>query len=459
MGDTQNELSKDLLSAVLNNPYEHIIIIDRYGKVRFMSQAYEKYYPVSAASSRGKYISDVIPESKLSRVLETGKAEIGDFITVKGENRITAKIPLKKNGRVIGAVGKLMFSNPTQVKNLYKRIESLEKNLNHYKDELSLLYDIRYSFSEIIGNSPSLKDAKALSQLAAENDSPVLITGESGTGKELFAHAIHRAGKRRQQNFVRVNCAAIPKELFEAEMFGYEPGAFTGANPKGKPGKFELADKGTIFLDEIGDMPLKMQVKLMRVLQEKEVERIGENKPRQIDFRIISATNQDLEELINKRKFRLDLYYRFNVINIHLPALRDIPEDIPLIFKHLIEKLLSNHKHPAPTVAPEVLTALQRYDWPGNARELKNVAERAIILHQNNCIKLKDLPIPIQDAIPTSKACLPPLTSLKTIMEDTERKTIIRALKQTNDNKIKASELLGIHRTGLYQKMKKYNII
>ncbi len=454
-----NRLSDDLLSTMLNNPYELIIIIDRYGKVQFLSSAYEKYYPVSAATARGKYLSDVLPESELTRVLDTGKAEIGDFITIGGENWITAKIPLKKNGRIIGAVGKLLFTDPTQVKNLYRHIEILEKNLNHYKDELSQLYDIRYSFSKIIGDSSSLRDAKALSRLAAENDSPVLITGESGTGKELFAHAIHRSCNRRQQNFVRVNCAAIPKELFEAEMFGYEPGAFTGANPKGKPGKFEVADKGTIFLDEIGDMPLKMQVKLMRVLQEKEVERIGGNKPRQIDFRIVSATNQDLEELINKRLFRLDLYYRLNVINIHLPALRDIPEDIPPIFRHIIEKLLSDDKRPVPALAPEALATLQRYGWPGNVRELGNVAERAIIIHKNNRIELKDLPIPIQDAIPASKSHPPVLTSLKTIMENTERKTIIQALKQTNDNKIKASQLLGIHRTGLYQKMKKYNMV
>ncbi len=459
MDDTENRLSPDLLSALLNNPYEHIVVIDTDGIVQFMSKAFERVYPVVTADAIGKHLTEVLPESELAQVLDTGRAQFGDYITIGGEKRITARIPLTKDGTLIGAAGKLMFPDPSKLKLLYEKIESLESTLDHYKDELSHIYGIRYSFEEIIGTSHILKEAKELARLAADNESPVIITGESGTGKELFSQAIHRASNRGRQNFVRVNCAAIPKDLFEAEMFGYEPGAFTGASRKGKPGKFEIADKGTIFLDEIGDMPLKMQIKLMRVLQEKEVERIGGNKPRRINFRIISATNQDLEEAVAKQEFRLDLYYRLNVINIRLPSLREIPQDIPLIFNHILEKLLEEDKRPVPEVTPEAMATLQRYTWPGNVRELRNVAERAMIIHQNNRIKLSDLPIAVQEAVPGPPQASYLTTSLKTLMEDTERNAIAQALKQTENNRLKASQILGIHRTGLYQKMKKYQMV
>ncbi len=447
-------LSHELISALLDNPYEHVIVIDAEGIVRFMSTASEGVYPVSPTQAIGRHVRDVSPDSQLTRILATGKAEIGRIMALGEGNRIIARIPLKRHGRVIGAVGKLLFHDPDKIKRLYSRIETLEKNLDFYKEELDQVFGIQYSFEEIIGESSPIREAKAQARQAAESDSPVIILGESGTGKELFSHAIHQASKRHRQNFVRVNCAAIPNDLIEAEMFGYEPGAFTGANPKGKPGKFELADKGTIFLDEIGDMPLNMQVKLMRVLQDKEVERIGGEKPRHIDFRTISATNQDLDQLISQGAFRLDLYYRLNVIVLKLPALRDIRDDIPLIFSHIIGNLKSGDKGFKLTVSPGAMTALQQYHWPGNIRELRNVAERAMIVCQGGRIEREDLPISFQNI---NKA-MPQAALLKSIVDEAERKAIVQALEQTGNNKRKASQILGIHRTGLYQKMKKHGL-
>jgi transcriptional regulator with PAS, ATPase and Fis domain len=228
---------------------------------------------------------------------------------LKSKNRVIARIPLTHNGQIVGAAGKLMFMSPEKLKELYDRIEHLEIKIDFYQDELNQVYGGRYSFDSIIGQSEALGRAKAMARQAAASDAAVILSGESGTGKELFAHSIHQASQRRKQNFVRVNCAAIPAELIEAEFFGYEAGSFTGARKQGKAGKFELAHNGTIFLDEIGDMPMALQVKLMRVLEEKEVERLGSRKPKPVNFRVISATNRNLEKLIDKQAFQNSKHY------------------------------------------------------------------------------------------------------------------------------------------------------
>jgi transcriptional regulator with PAS, ATPase and Fis domain len=330
-GISIDEIPADLLMALLDNPYESLILIDASGVVRFMSSSNEGIYPIPVKDAIGRHITEVSADTRMPRILQTRKAEIGRSMVLKNQHRVVARIPLFKDGRVVGAAGKLMFMSPEKLKELYGRIEVLKNNLDFYKETLNQVYGSRYTFENIIGNSALSLQAKALAAQAAESDSPVLIVGESGTGKELFAHAIHQISRRRNHNFVKVNSASIPGELIESELFGYEPGAFTGARKQGKPGKFELAHQGTIFLDEIGDMPHLLQVKLMRVLQEKEVERIG-GKTRQIDFRVISATNLDLEAMVREKTFRLDLFYRLNVIIIRLPPLRDIREDILPIF-------------------------------------------------------------------------------------------------------------------------------
>ncbi|MGM0403106.1 MAG: sigma-54 interaction domain-containing protein, partial [Thermodesulfobacteriota bacterium] len=340
------------------------------------------------------------------------------------------------------------------------------KELKYYKGEVMRLKGSRYNFKNIIGNSQMLVQAKELAKMAASSMSNVLIRGESGTGKELFAHAIHDCSLRRYGAFIRVNCAAIPAGLLESELFGYEGGAFTDAKKGGKPGKFELAQGGTLFLDEIGDMPPEMQAKLLRVLQEKEVERLGGDRVIQLDIRLIAATNRDLEEMIKKEEFRQDLYYRLNVLKIEIPPLREIKEDIELLSEKILQELNEELGTTVKKVDPEVIDILQAYDWPGNMRELKNVLERAVAVNmgRESVIRKNHLPIYLLD-LGKNKTVTgffgfknPDEFSLREILESTEKKAIESALKKTGNNRKKAAELLGIHRSGLYQKMNKYGI-
>jgi transcriptional regulator with PAS, ATPase and Fis domain len=283
-----------------------------------------------------------------------------------------------------------------------------------------------------------------------------LLLGESGTGKELFAHAIHYASDRRPHPFIRLNCAAIPKDLLEAELFGYEPGAFTGAGSKVKPGKFELAHRGSIFLDEISDLPLEMQPKLLRVLEEKEMERLGGTRLTRCDFRLIAATQENLEKCVEEGKFRKDLYYRLNVIPIQIPPLRERKEDILIIADHLIQSLNKDLGTNVTKISPEVLNIFENYDWPGNVRELANILERILYSIDGDTIQMKHLPIFLQ-SVGTASIKLQP-TFLKRLRQDMEKEALIHAIRVSKDNKNRAAKLLGIHRTALYKKMKKLNI-
>ena len=451
-------IPKDILFCLLDNPHESFVIVDADGIIRFMSKSYENMSSTSQKDAVGRHINEVLPRSKVPSVLETGKADIGKPMLLDGDHRIVSRIPFTRKGRVIGAVGKVMFWHTAQLKELNDLIDRLKGRIEQYKEELRQVYDSRYGFDHIMGQSRLIQDAKAMAKEAALTDSPILITGESGTGKELFAHAIHRASPRKKGPFVRVNCSSIPVELFESELFGYEPGAFTGANKKGKMGKFELAQFGTVFLDEIGDLPLNLQVKLMRVLQEKEIEKVG-GQPQKIDFRIITATNRDLEALMRTGDFRLDLYYRMNVINIKLPPLRHLKDDIPSLALHtlnLLKKDIPKNIHSFSTAG---MNALMNHHWPGNMRELRNVIERALIVCHTNQIDLDDLPT----AIRKTEASNPPVSDhtgmLKDILNEAEKHAIIEALKNSGNNRTEAANRLGIHRTGLYQKMRKYHLL
>jgi transcriptional regulator with PAS, ATPase and Fis domain len=291
---------------------------------------------------------------------------------------------------------------------------------------------------------------------AAKTNAPVLILGESGTGKELFAHAIHFASERRAFPFVRLNCAAIPRDLLEAELFGYEPGAFTGAGSKTKPGKFELAHQGTIFLDEIGDLPLEMQPKLLRVIEEKETERLGGTRLIHSNFRLITATHAPLEKMVAQGLFRKDLYYRLNVIPIAIPPLRDRKEDLPPLADHLVQMLNKELGTQVTRPAPEVLDRFRQYDWPGNVRELINVLERVLYSIDGDTIQIHHLPIFLQTL--KKKTPATSATSLKRLKEDLEKEALSQAMEKAHYHKQRAAQVLGIHRTALYKKMKKYDL-
>jgi DNA-binding NtrC family response regulator len=320
----------------------------------------------------------------------------------------------------------------------------------------------KYKFANIIGNSPAIQQVFARMEKILLTDSTVLILGASGTGKELVARAIHFNGPRKENPFIAINCGAIPADLLESELFGHVRGAFTGAIAD-KPGKFELAHEGTIFLDEIGDMPQHLQMKLLRVLQEQEVERVGGTRRIKLNVRLISATNVDLEAQVRLGQFREDLFYRLNVIPIHLPPLRDRREDVPLLARHFLAKICSEMKRPLMTLTPAAIHALEEYDWPGNVREMENVIERSVALTDGTSIDRQDLPPQFTgDAAGQDRLPVPSVTStgvnLPEIIDAIEQAMIRQALDLSGGVKARAAQLLGLNRTTLVEKLKRFDL-
>jgi transcriptional regulator with PAS, ATPase and Fis domain len=389
-------------------------------------------------------------------VAEIGKAEINVSQNIIGQNMVVQRIPIKKDGKVIAVFGQVMFKDVKDVTKLANRLSLLESKVELYEQELINLRSTRYTFDSIIGRSRPITALKREALKATANQFPVLITGESGTGKELFAQAIHHASPRKIHPFVRINCAAIPKDLLESELFGYEKGAFTGARSAGKPGKFELAHKGTIFMDEVGDLPVEMQPKLLRVLEEKEFERVGGNKVIRSDFRLIAATNQNLDSMMADRRFRKDLFYRLNVISLNIPSLRERRVDIIPTARHLLKQMIQEGITQDLKITPEAENALRNYDWPGNVRELSNVLERALSSMEGDRMHRHDFPFFLQREEENRSGYHK--TSIKDVQARAEAKAIREALLETGYNKAQAAKILGIHRTLLYKKMKKYEI-
>ncbi len=425
----------ELLEALLNNPHESQIVVDAEGIVRYISGSDEAFYQVSRKMAIGRHISELNPDSELTRVLETGRAEIGQLFRLGGKDRIIARIPLRdRMGNIVGAVGKLMFWNPEKVKELVRQVEVLQDRLDYYEKELQAAYRNRCSLEGVVGESAPMQEAKKVAIEAAASDLPVLIVGETGTGKGVFAHTIHQLSNRRNQPFVRVNCAAIPNELFESELFGYEAGAFTGASPKGKPGKFELADRGTIFLDELGELPTAMQAKLLQVIQDKEVERVGGSTTLKLDFRVIAATNRDLKAMLSSGEFRQDLYYRLNIFLLKTPALRHVQEDIPRLAYHLLS-LMHDPYRSTRRIETEAMLRFMAYNWPGNVRELQNVLERASVAAGDGPIREENLPLEIRNNQRLNCLFHEQILPLKDELTSAEKNAIQRALNSSGGNR------------------------
>ena len=447
--------SLDMIEYILEYAYEGFVLVDKDGKIVKMN--YEKLMGLKEEENLGKPVQDVIENTRMHIVVKTGKKELRHVQRIQGYDMITNRIPIIKNGEIIGAVGTVLFKDASEVKELARELIQLENKINEYKGEIERLQDNRYSFDSIKTQDPKMEYLKKLGRKAAESNSTVLILGESGTGKEMFAQAIHRASYRKSEAFVPINCAAIPKELLESELFGYEGGAFTGAKKEGKPGKFELANGGTIFLDEIGNMPLEMQAKLLRVLEEKKFERVGGNNKIQLDARIIAATNENIEEAVKKGRFREDLYYRLNVITLDIPPLRKRIDDIPILCEELLNYLAKELDCQRKTIDNKTIKILKNYHWPGNVRELRNVLERGMNFSHGNIILPKHLPERVLTNLKSS-VDYDEIYPLDEIVAQAEKEAIINALNQTKGNKTKAAKKLGIHRTALYKKIEKYDL-
>jgi PAS domain S-box-containing protein len=457
-GNDMSELQEKILfyETILDNIYNGVMITDPNGKIIFFSKTYGNFLGIKPKEAIGRNCTDVIENTRMDIVAKTNTPEINLPHRIMGQDMVVQRIPIEMNGELVAVYGQVMFKDVRDVQTLARKLNLLESKVEFYEKELQSLRSSKYTINNIVGKSEKLVDLKRLALKAAKTNAPVLLIGESGTGKELFAHSIHYASDRRPHPFIRLNCAAIPKDLLEAELFGYEPGAFTGAGNKGKPGKFELAHRGSIFLDEISDLPLEMQPKLLRVLEEKEMERLGGTSLTKCDFRLIAATNENLDRCVKEGKFRKDLYYRLNVIPIQIPPLRERKEDIPIIAEHLIQIINKDLGTHVTKISPEVINIFKNYDWPGNVRELGNILERIIYITEGDTIQFRHLPFFLQSMRENSNKLQP--TLLKNLREDMEKEALLHAIRVSNDNKNKAARLLGIHRTALYKKMKKLNI-
>ncbi|QEK12867.1 PAS domain S-box protein [Crassaminicella thermophila] len=456
--ELENEKNvSEILRTIIDNAYEGIIVVDEEGYITMINDPYAKFLGGNKEDIIGKHATEIIDTTRLHIVVKTGKEEIGEVQKVRGKNIVVMRTPIYKEGKVVGAIGKIMFKDLQEVNVLASKINQIERELKYYKAALKEVSGAKYSFDNIIGVSDALKETKYLAEKATHTNSNVLIRGESGTGKELFAHAIHASSNRAMGPFIKVNCAAIPADLLESELFGYEEGAFTGAKRGGKIGKFELANGGSIFLDEIGDMPHSMQAKLLRVLQEKEVERVGGTKNIPLDVRIIAATNRNLEEMVEKGEFREDLYYRLNVMNIYIPSLRERTEDLEPLIKYLLNKISEQVGNYVSKVSLEAMKYLKSYSWPGNVRELENVLERAInLVDYGKEIQVSHLPMHIRKKEGSMK--IKGDKELKDILEQVEKEAILDCLKRVNGNRTKAAKILNISRSSLYEKLWKYGI-
>ncbi|WP_076860180.1 sigma-54 interaction domain-containing protein [Bradyrhizobium mercantei] len=446
----------DIIQYLLTDPHDAMTIVDDQSRLVFISPIHEAFFGLKLGEGNGKPVEQVIENTRLHEVVTTGKADVGAIQRMRGAERVVSRVPIKRDGRVLGAIGRVMFKGPQQLEALSQRIKDLEGELEFYKRETETLRARDYGLEAIIGRSPAVQRLRAQITKVAALEIPVLIRGESGTGKELVAHALHQLSPRRDRSMINVNAAALPPNLVESELFGYEPGAFTGADKKGRKGKFEQAEGGTIFLDEIGDMPLEVQAKLLRVLQDRIVERVGGDRARSVDFRLVSATNQDLQSMVERGDFRLDLFYRISPIVIELPPLRERIDDIPLLVAKFLQDFAYRHARPLPGISPEALAELAERSWPGNIRQLQHEIERALVFSDGLLIGVEDLSeVPRRPHNTLSRKVEPAAgpRELKQVISEVQHEQIKEAIAACGGNKKKAAANLGISRSFLYKRL------
>lgn len=435
------------LEAVVDAVYEGVVAVDSEGFITHFNRSAERMFGTRKEQVIGKDAKQIMPSLPLSEVLRDGKGFNSREVFINYEGRklhllSTAKPIKAEEGRIAGVVA----------------------SFRDFKETQKLAYEIMNTqeligFENIVGISKSLMEVKAKAQKISASNSTVLIVGESGTGKEVFARAIHAAGPHGHKPFVAINCGAIPENLLESELFGYDEGAFTGARRGGKPGKFELANGGTIFLDEIGNMSLYLQAKLLRVLQERIIERVGGTRMIPVDIRVIAATNSDLQEMVRNKLFREDLYYRLSVIPLEIPPLRERQEDIPLLLEYYMKRFSKLLGKDIKGFTGEALNACVKYSWPGNVRELVNAVEYAINLEETSLISLESLPPGIREE-PNKKLRNSSTNNVRVLpLEQLERDAIITALEKygwSEEGKTRAALALGISRATIYRKIQKY---
>jgi len=446
-----------LLFKILDNIHDVVMVLDSDTTIVYANEAYAKILGVPVHKVLGRRLDMIEPDARAIKVLRSGIPTHNqrDYISSVGIDSIGNCFPLFEGNRIIGCVS--IFNNISEVEELNRELQLTKGVADYLQDQLNQREQLPLSFKEYVGQNRRLRETLELAAKVAITDSTVLIRGESGVGKEVLARAIHNCSRRKDKPLIKVNCAAIPESLLESELFGFEDGAFTGAKKGGKLGKFELAHGGTIFLDEIGDMSINMQAKLLRVLQERELERVGGTKTIKLNIRVIAATNHDLEKLIKGGSFRQDLYYRLNIVPLYLLPLRERKDDILTLAKSFLTQF-SEEVGRQLILSPQVIRILKAYDWPGNVRELRNVLEHACIVGSEKQIEVQHLPGYLR---PINKDCQPSQDKqydLKETVAKVEQELIIAALATSKNNRSSAIRALGISRRAFYDKLRRYNI-
>lgn len=436
-----------MLKSIIDFAYDGIIGIDSEGKITVFNPVAEKLTGCPAHLAIGKIVDSIVENTRMLHVLKTGKAELGEFQHIGDTTIVTNRVPIIVNNEVRGAVA------------TFQEVEKIQKIERKIRHKLYLKGHIaKARFSDIVGKSKKINEVKNKAMQFAGVNSTVLIIGETGTGKELFAQSIHNASPRADKPFVAVNCAALPENLLESELFGYVEGAFTGARKGGKPGLFELAHSGTIFLDEISEMSPKLQARFLRVLQEKEVIRIGDDRVIPIDIRIIAASNKDLYNLVEKGNFREDLFYRLCVLQLVIPPLRERKEDIIDIVKFFVNEKSRLLGKEVNAISYEAMNRLMLYEWPGNVRELENVIERAVVLCKGQEIGVEIISEALNDMGSSTDNCsnvdIVENAANEGVLKYMEDEMIKRVLEETRGNKTLAAKKLGISVTTLWRRLK-----
>jgi transcriptional regulator, propionate catabolism operon regulatory protein len=437
------------LTSILQHLEAGVLAVDADERIAAINPALQRLLNVTAAEVLGRRLSAAVPELSLGRVLEAGVPEHDLVQRLGSATVVVSRVPLRDRGVLRGAVITCQEAGAIQ------RLERGLRSQHHPPRFIA-----RYTLSGVLGRSPPMARVRALAERYARTDATVLITGESGTGKEMIAQGVHGASRRRDQPFVAINCAAFPETLLESELFGYEEGAFTGSRRGGRPGLFEAAHRGTIFLDEIGDVPITLQTRLLRVLQERQVLRLGSNDPTPVDVRVIAATHRDLREAIARGEFRKDLYYRLHILPVHIPPLRERGEDVAEIAAELLKRAMLRHGAPDAhrQALALVLPRLEGYDWPGNVRELENVLERVAVLFADRDPRARVDEEDLRAVMPEVYEPAAPEAAradLRAARETQERAHIDRVVDECRGNLAEAARRLGVGRTTLYRKLRR----
>jgi transcriptional regulator with PAS, ATPase and Fis domain len=464
------DFAGDIMTHFLTNPFEALSVVDREGIIRYMSPVHERFFGMRSGAGINHHTTEVIENSRLHLVVESGKSEIGALHEMRGVTRVVSRHPIRnRRGDVVGAIGQIMFKGPEQLQALSRELSKLRSEVAYYRRELSDLRNRSYGLDQIVGDSLAMQRLKQQIIKVAPLDVPVLLTGESGTGKELAAHAIHKLSPRREATMVLVNAAALPATLVESELFGYEAGSFTGAERKGRKGKIEQADGGSLFFDEVGDMPVDMQVKLLRVLQDGSFQRVGGTEVRRSNFRLISASNRNFEAMIADGSFRLDLFYRIGGVTIRMPTLRERGDDITLLANLALSQFAERHGQPVKRLSAAAVDYLKSQRWPGNVRQLIHTVERAAIFGESDEIGPVDFGLADtefdgcmlddptaathSDDSPAARVDPAHPLSVSNAVEQVEEQLIRTAMIRYNGNKKRVAIELGISRSYLYKRL------